>query len=639
MRASVAQFTRVDRIRKGQTGMTSSRTSGVRWYRTVAAVLVVALATCWAVSAAAPESPEAKPAAQAPRAKEKAKGKASPKAAARKALRGAAKKGGKGGASGPAARAPERPAKVVGKPTLNAQGLDALMDKYLAEARVPTAATTTDVEFVRRVHLDVTGKLPTPEQVRGFVLTREKDKRAKLIEYLLRSDDYARNWANYWRDVVRFRATTQGGNRVLYDELEDWLAEKLARNAPWDEIATGLITATGRDDENGAVNFALAHEVQAVEIAGEVSRIFLGVQIQCAQCHDHPTDSWKRQQFHEFAAYFAGLRRQQVTKPGDGQKRVFAVVAQPRARYTMPDKQDPQKQIFVAPKFFLDPKGEILPPNLSPAERVALAASYVTGQDNPWFAKALVNRVWYVLMGEGFFSPVDDMGPERTAKAPEVLEALASEFQKSGYDLRWLFRTILNSRAYQREVRSTYTAAGRTPFAAVCPSRLRSDQILDSLAQVLDVPLDGRPRDGGGKGPATKKGLSKDLKEAAGKAKGNNNRGPRTNFNSLFGVDPSTPYEEILGTIPQALFLMNSTQLNNAMKAGGNTILGKILAANPDNNRAALNALYIRVLSREPTLKEVQTCGRYLEKVGNRREAFEDILWSLINSTEFITRR
>jgi len=310
----------------------------------------------------------------------------------------------------------------------------------------------------------------------------------------------------------------------------------------------------------------------------------------------------------------------------------------------MPDKVDPQKQIFVAPKFFLDPRGETLPAGLTAAERLAMAASYVTGQDNPWFARAFVNRVWYVLMGEGFYSPVDDMGPERTAKAPDVLEALASEFQKGGYDIRWLLRTILLSKAYQREVRSTYTASGRTPFAAVCPSRLRSDQILDSLAQVLDLPLEGRATAQPAttnKGAAAKKdALAKDLKGVAGKKGANRGGagGARNLFNNLFGVDPSTPYDDVLGTIPQALYLMNSAQLNNAIRAGGNTVLGRILAANP-NNRAALGALYVRVLAREPTSKEVQTCGRYIEKVGNRNEAFEDIFWSLINSTEFITRR
>lgn len=618
--------------------MTGASLSGARWYRTIAVAVVLSSMAL----AAAPDAPEpAKTTDAKPKEKEKAKAKG--KGANKK--KGASKKANRDPAAPSNVKPPSRPAKVVGKPALTHEGLDALVDRHLIEAKVPVAALTTDVEFVRRIHLDLTGKLPTPEQVRNFVLTHEKDKRAKLIEYLLRSPDYARNWARYWRDVVRFRATTQNGNRVIYDELEDWIAEKLAKNAPWDEIATGMITATGRADENGATNFALSHEVQAVELAGEVSRIFLGVQIQCAQCHDHPNDSWKRQQFHEFAAYFAGLSRKQVGTDG---KRVFQVVAQPRVRYTMPDKQDPQKQIFVAPKFFLDPKKEILPPGMTASERLAMAASYVTGQDNPWFAKALVNRVWYVLMGEGFYSPVDDMGPERTAKAPGVIEALAADFQKSGYDMQWLFRTILNSRAYQREVRSTFTAAGRTPFACVCPSRLRSDQILDSLAQVLEIPVDGQPRgEAMAKGAAAKKGaavktaaLVKELKGAAGKAKGGGRggNGLRPVFNGLFGVDPSTPYEDILGTIPQALYLMNSPQLNNAMKGGGNTVLGQILAANPDN-RAALNALYVRVLARAPTLKEVQICGRYVEKVGNRKEAFEDILWSLINSTEFITRR
>ncbi len=143
----------------------------------------------------------------------------------------------------------------------------------------------------------------------AFVSDRSKDKRARLADALLDSPEYARNWARYWRDVIRFHATNQAIQQVRYDILEDWLAEQFKKNAPWDEIATAMITATGRVDENGAVSFALAHEAKPVELAGEVSRIFLGVQIQCAQCHDHKTDSWKREQFHEFAAFFSGTGR------------------------------------------------------------------------------------------------------------------------------------------------------------------------------------------------------------------------------------------------------------------------------------------------------------------------------------------
>ncbi len=492
----------------------------VRWCVAVAAVLVVAFA-----AAAKPEGASVK---EQPKAKAKAKTKKDkPKAeptppAELQRLAEEARKGVEAGVTSSGIKLPARPARAAAKPSLTSAGLDALVETFLDSAKVPLATPTSDVEFVRRVYLDLTGRLPSPEQTRAFVMTSSGEKRGKLIEHLLNGQEYAQNWARYWRDVVRFRATTQNGNRVLYDELEEWLADQFARNRPWDEIARGIITATGRDDENGAVNVALAHGTQAVELAGEVSRIFLGVQIQCAQCHDHPSDSWKRQQFHEFAAYFAGLKGRQVAEGGAGQGRVVELLAQGKPRYTMPDKQDPQKQIFVAPKFFLDPKGDVLPNGLTAAERLAMAASYVTGQDNPWFAKAFVNRVWYVLMGEGFYSPVDDMGPNREAKAPEVLDALASAFQKGGYDVRWLFRTILNSR--DLSARGPLDVHRRGPHAVRLglpePAPLRPDPRLAGAGAQL--PLGEKPGEAPAarKGAAVKKGLAQDLKGAAGKAKG-----------------------------------------------------------------------------------------------------------------------
>lgn len=536
----------------------------------------------------------------------------------------------------PEAKVPSFPKRSVTKPTLTSASLDKLVDAYLETTKAPPASLTSEVEFVRRIYLDLTGKLPSPEQTRAYLTTIERDRRSKLIEHLLNTPEFALNWGRYWRDVVKYHATNQNLGRVEFNELEEWIAEQIEKNRPWDEVARDLITATGRTDENGATLFTLAHEAQPVEVAGEVSRIFLGVQIQCAQCHDHPTDSWKREQFHEFAAFFDGTQARRATKPGQGPL-IFEVLEKGKPRYTMPDLKDPQHKIFVAPRFFLASESKPLPNGLTSQERHKIAAQFITSQDNPWFARAYVNRIWYALMGEGFYMPVDDMGPQRTPKAPEVLEALATQWQKGGYDVRWLFRVILNSKAYQREVRSTFSDSGRTPFASNCPSRLRADQILDSLTQVLNWPTDGQGR--GKAGPVSKKAIAAEIKDAAGKVKGA--RGPsaaRVSFNQLFGVDPSVPNDDVLGTIPQALFLMNSQQVNRSIEARGNTVLGQILAANP-NNRAALNALYLRVFAREPTLKEVQTCGRYVEVVGNRREAFEDIFWSLINSTEFITRR
>jgi Protein of unknown function (DUF1549)/Protein of unknown function (DUF1553) len=571
---------------------------------------------------------------------------------------------------------PPRPARTVTPPTLTSAELDKLIAKYLAanSPKVEPAALTSDIEFVRRIWFDLAGRPPSPDQVQSFVRDRAKDKRARLIDTLLASPEYARNWAKYWRDVIAFHATNEAPARIGFDHLEQWMAKRFASNTPWDDIVAGMITATGRNDENGAVALALAHEARPVELAGEVSRIFMGIQIQCAQCHDHKTDKWKRRQFHEFAAFFAGVQPKQVQPADKGVPPVIAVVAQGSRRYHMPDMNDPKKQMPIAPRFFLggsESRAEpTLPDVISVSQRRERAASYITGQDNPWFAQAYINRVWYALLGEAFYEPIDDIGPERTPKAPEVLEPLAQQWQKGGYDIRWLFRLILNTEAYQRRVRSTYNAAGKTPFASSCASRLRADQVFDALVQALALPTDAdgnlavpanlkaqakngqQGRLGASPGEpkrfekeAQKTGAAKKKAEALGLAsqitkKGGGPRpgGVRLLFDRLFGIDPSAANEDITGTIPQALFLMNSPLIHNRLQARPGTVLGDLLTTAP-NERVALEALYLRVLSRHPTKQEIEICGRYLSSVGNVREGFEDIYWSLINTTEFLTRR
>jgi hypothetical protein len=589
---------------------------------------------------------------------------------------GARKKNGAGRAeSQPEVKGPlpTRPSRSITPPTMTSADLDRLIAEFLTKnsPKVEPATLTTDVEYVRRIYFDLAGGPPTPQQVQSFLLDRSKDKRGHLVDTLLSGAEYAHNWAKYWRDVVMFHSTSENQARVRFDMLESWLASQIQANKPWDEIVTGMITATGQNDKNGAVAFPLAYDAQPVEMAGEVSRIFMGVQIQCAQCHDHKTDAWKRRQFHEFAAFFAGTRPRPVTKAAPGQLPVFAVVAQGPRRYSMPDKDNPTKQTSIAPRFFLSSSSSApqpaLPEALAVPERRAVAASYVTGQDNPWFAKAYINRIWYVLMGEAFYEPIDDIGPERSPKATEVLDPLAEQWQKGGYDIRWLFRTILNTQAYQRRVRSTANAAGKTPFASNCPSRLRADQVFDALVQALALPLDdsGNLVPPANRSPGQGKNALKalaglslgDLKRQQGKGAVNKAAqavglasqvgkkaavarvgGPRVLFDRLFGIDPSVANEDVMGTIPQALFLMNSPLVTSRTQARPGTILGEILSTAP-NERAALNALYLRVLSRQPTTHEAEICGRYLGSVGDTREAFEDIYWSLINTTEFLTRR
>lgn len=528
-----------------------------------------------------------------------------------------------------------RPERVVQTPTLTSQMLDDLILKTLDEAKVAPAKLADDVTFLRRVMIDLTGKAPTPEQVLAFDRESDPKKREKLIDTLLRSKEFGRNWARYWRDAISYHATTTQFRFTNYPEFEDWLATQLVENRPWDEVVREILTATGDTRENGATMMVMAHSdqrFQPVEMAGEVSRVFMGVQIACAQCHDHPTDSWKREQFHEFAAFFSGVQPRRQGRQPDF--KVDVMDRPGRSTYQMPDLQDPQKQIPIEPKFFLASSEAKLPRGLNSQQLRAVMASYVTGQDNPWFARSFINRAWYALLGESFYDAVDDLGPERGAEAEGVIDTLADAWAAGGYDIRWLFETIMNTRAYQRQARSTQSAPGRTPFASNCPSRLRSDQILDALVEVLNVPFDAaRPPARPAAGADQKKAAA--VPEAVQRQLRNR---PRNQFNTLFGFDPSIANEDVLGTIPQALFLMNSQQLQRAIEARRNTMLGELLAKYPDN-RAAVDALYLEVLARKPNDDEVKTCGEYLGSVGNRREAFEDILWALINSTEFVSRR
>jgi len=524
------------------------------------------------------------------------------------------------------------PAKAKGPPTLLAVELDALIDKGLAASKTPPSEPTGDDEFLRRAYLDLLGKLPAPGAVRQFSQSRDRDKRAKLIDALLAHPDHAEHWARYWRDVIEYRSPVENDRNIDYSLFTRWLAGQFAANKRWDRIATEIITAGGRTDEKGATVFAQAEDLQPVEMAGEVSRIFLGVQIQCAQCHDHPSDPWKRQQFHEFAAFFAGVKKKVVEKREKGKPAIFEVYAAPNARYAMPDLKDPAKKVAISPRFFLGdepPLGD----QVRGDARLELAAKYVTSPDNPWFAKAFINRTWYALMGEGFFNPIDDLGPTRTPNSPEILELLTDQWQRSGYDIRWLFRTIMNTQAYQRQSRSSNTAAGRTPFASNVPSRLRADQIFDALVHALNldqVPA-AQPKEAKAKvGAETKKAAMRSADPADPPG--------RLQVLHTFGVDPSTPNDDVVGTIPQALYLMNGPIIAKQTQARPGTMLGELVAT-ATNERAAVDALYLKVLARHPNAKEMATCIHHVANVGDHREAFEDILWSLINSTEFVSRR
>ncbi len=579
-------------------------------------------------------------------------------------------------------------------PLATAKQVDALIEGELTQGHVTPAPLVNDDTFLRRATLDLAGTIPTPNQVTDFALDPDPAKRTQLVDRLLKSDEYADIWASYWREVIFSRAT-EARARIMQDLFETWMRDQLAKNVGWDKIATELLTATGSTAEDGDVALIYCHTGEPEELAAETARIFLGIQIQCANCHNHPYEKWTREDFHQFAAFFpriqvrpepdnqgtflvksvnemggrpAAMRanfnpaqtfvrmdqnrdgqvtKEEVTrvqflaqrfdqilalgdtnKDGAMSKEEFEKLPRPdnnqpgrgSAEHYMPDLDNPTAEgKLMQPVFFVNHAK--IKTGTGDLDRRETLAKYITARNNPTFARAFVNRIWAEMIGEGFTDVIDDMGPGHDAKAEKVIDLLADNFASSGYDIQWLYRTIANTNVYQRQLRTSTTGEG--VFAAASPTRLRSDQIYNSLISILGegiVPQQTR----GGMGGGAAQRLA--------------NQGGRKGFGNLFGFDPSTPQADIIGTVPQALFLMNQSGVNSALRASGRTRLATLLSQNQDDHDA-LSELYLLVLSREPSKSEVEVNLAYLTSVGNRSEAFEDMLWSLLNSSEFITKR
>ncbi|MEX0979310.1 MAG: DUF1549 domain-containing protein [Pirellulales bacterium] len=514
-------------------------------------------------------------------------------------------------------------------PQATAKRVDELLAKeqFGGDAKAQAVSAADDQTFLRRASLDLIGLGPTPEEITAYALDASPDKRAGAVERLLANPRFGENWARYWRDVIMYRRTE---DRALLaaPALVAFLTEAFNDGPHWDQIARKFITASGDVRENGATALIMAQMGGTEDTTAEVSRIFMGIQLQCAQCHNHPTDRWKREQFHELAAFFPRLSLRAVKV--DGKRRSFAVVPvdkdrgkkppnNPRAGSTehfMPDLDHPEAEgKLMKPVFFLS--GQKLETGTSDAERREKIAEWITDRDNRWFAKAFVNRIWSELVGKGFYEPVDDIGPDRQCSAPLALDELSERFAASEYDVKWLFQVITSTAAYGRQSRSRIDD-GTAPFVAACPQRLRGDQLFNTLVEVLDIPEPPARGDDG-------------YRAAAG--------GPRAQVNLTFGYDPSVRRDDLAGSIPQALFLMNSPDLSRAINgSGGRTSLSRLLAEVPDD-KPLVSELYLRCLAREPKQTELQTCLDHVRITNDRAVAFEDILWVLVNSTEFLNRK
>ena len=504
--------------------------------------------------------------------------------------------------------------------------IDQLVAKELDAAKIKPSARTTDEQFIRRVMLDLAGRLPLPADVTEFAADKDPNKRAKLIDKLLAGDDYVKHWSRYWRDVFMAKVTDMRG-KAGAPSLEAWLAEQFKANRAWDRMAREMLTATGTmpirfgrpvepDAKNGAASFMLAYQgVDAInDRTAETSRIFLGIQIQCAQCHDHPFDGWKQEQFHELASYFARLGERPVFEMVNEKRQIKGIelVSRPFGEHKMPDRDNPRNGKTMQPKF-LD--GSSLSFRSNDSQRRQALADAIT-KNNYYFSAAFVNRMWGELMGQAFCQPIDDMGPGKTPVMPAVLARVSAGFKGSGYDIKALLRSICKSDMYQRQIRPGESSE-HLQFAGIYPTRLRAEALWQSLVTVL-----------GSMGPP----MPRDANPFAARFS------LEGQFKNEFQFDPSTPSDEVEGSIPQALMLMNNRQIQGRIRAQGTNLLGRIMTAYPQDEDA-LQILYLRTLSRKPTDRERDKALAYVKKVGRRSEAFEDLLWALLNSTEFQTKR
>jgi hypothetical protein len=489
----------------------------------------------------------------------------------------------------------------VSSEKLDAPALARLIDQHVQQRldaeKVKPSPLADDAEFIRRVYLDITGMIPPADKVAAFLDSKDTVKRTQLIDELLADPTYGRHQADIWQSMLLPR--TSDNRRLTTQPLIDWLNKEFNDNTPWNKLVENLLTATGPQDKNGAVTFFLANPT-ADKMTDTVTRLFLGVQLQCAQCHNHPFTGWKQDEYWQMAAFFLKVRADNVnmaarngTTPGINESN------------TGRQRLLPESAKFLAPKYL---QGEQPKVDSKEPYRPVLTKWLATA-DNPFFSRAMANRTWAQLFGRGFVNPIDDMHDGNAPSHPQLLAELANQFAVNGFDVKYLIRAICNSQTYQR---SSKPYAGNEDsthlFSHMAVKVLTGEQLYDSLEVVL-----GKER-----GPAARPA-------AAQRANANN---PRTQFVNFFLSDEGADPTEYQSGIPQALRLMNSGRMNGTAE-----ILTK--AVKSDRTPAqVIEHLYLGTLARRPTAVESERLTKYVQENGGTK-AYNDILWALLNSSEF----
>ena len=508
-------------------------------------------------------------------------------------------------ASAPAAR----PTPGTGQ-KLDAVALTKIIDqevqRKLAEEKIPVSPLAGDAEFFRRVHLDLAGTIPTAEKVAAFLDSNDPNKRSKAINELLENPRFGQFIGEIWSGMMLPR---ESNNRKLdHSPMVKWLAENFNKNTPLNEMVFDLITSTGDQDVNGAVTYFVANPT-IDKITDNVSRMFLGVQLQCAQCHNHPFTDWKQKEYWGMAQFF--IKTKLTANPQQAAKKgISPGIVENNAKANKKNVM-PESAMKVSAKFLGAEE-----PKLNPADpyRPTLA-KWMTSPENPFFARAMVNRFWHHLFGRGIVNPVDDMHAENAPTHPELLDALTEQFKSSNFDLKNLVRAICNSEAYQRTSGPTGdNGDDRVYYSHRVVRVMLPEQMYDSLIVVLGQPAKG------------KKGTEAPVAQKKGPG------GPREQFVNFFRVSDEPDALQYETGIPQALRMMNSGQTNNFNMP----IEQAIRSAGGSGPEKVIERIYLTGLSRRPTPEETQRIMGHVKTAAAPRTVYTDLYWAIINSSEFI---
>ncbi len=477
--------------------------------------------------------------------------------------------------------------------------------------QIPASALCTDTEFVRRAYLDLLGRIPSADEVRAFFAgAAGPGARARLVETLLSRPEFPDFWALKWADVLRIQdETLRDPNAKAY---HGWVRDSLATNKPLDQFARELLTASGGSSSNPPVNyFRTLQEPQ--EFAEATAQLFMGVRMTCARCHNHPFERWTQDEYYQFAAFFSQVQRRGAGRRRDAGEETIGLNEGAEVTHLRTGK-------IMQPRL----PGAGFPAIRSGDDRRVALADWLVQPANPFFARAMANRIWSHLLGRGIVEPVDDFRESNPPVNGPLLAALARDLADHGFDQRHLIRTIMASRTYQLSSRAMpLNRDDETYFSHALVRAMSAEQLADSLSQFAGV-------------PDTFAGYPKGTRAAqlAGTR-------ARTPFLKTFGrPDRNLNCEcerEKEPTLFQALTLLTGRQLQSKLRADDGRVAA--LAASGRAGEVVLEELYLSALARKPSTRERQGLLDHLTRATDRRAALEDIAWALLNSKEFLFRR